>query len=162
MAKVIAICGKICAGKTYYANTLKIKENAVILSCDEVTSLLFDNDLGDGHDQMVGRIMTYLLNKSIDIIKTGVNVILDWGFWTSIERQKVKTFFKSNDIVCEFHYIDIDDHSWEENIKKRNAKIQAGQGGFDFYFDEELRKKLLSRWQTPTKKEIDVWYKVKR
>lgn len=77
MAKVIAICGKICAGKSYYANKLKEKENAVILSCDEVTSLLFDNDLGESHDKMVARIMTYLLHKAVDITKTGSNVILD-------------------------------------------------------------------------------------
>ena len=32
MAKVIAICGKICSGKTYYANKIKGKENAVVLS----------------------------------------------------------------------------------------------------------------------------------
>ena len=37
MAKIIAICGKICSGKTYYAQSLKDKENAVILSCDELT-----------------------------------------------------------------------------------------------------------------------------
>ena len=26
MAKIIAICGKICCGKTYYANQIKEKE----------------------------------------------------------------------------------------------------------------------------------------
>lgn len=31
MAKVIAICGKICCRKTYYAKLLAEKENAVIL-----------------------------------------------------------------------------------------------------------------------------------
>ena len=31
MAKIIAICGKICCGKTYYANQIKEKEKAVIL-----------------------------------------------------------------------------------------------------------------------------------
>lgn len=44
MAKVIAICGKICSGKTYYANNLKIKENAVILSTDEATFDLVNNE----------------------------------------------------------------------------------------------------------------------
>ncbi len=37
MAKIIAICGKICCGKTYYANQIKEKEKAIILSCDELT-----------------------------------------------------------------------------------------------------------------------------
>lgn len=56
MAKIIAICGKICCGKTYYANQIKEKEKAVILSCDELTKDLFDNDLGEKHDEMALRI----------------------------------------------------------------------------------------------------------
>lgn len=47
MAKVIAICGKICSGKTYYANQMKDKENAVILSTDEATYDLIDNKQGE-------------------------------------------------------------------------------------------------------------------
>ena len=35
MGKVIAICGKIASGKTYYANQIKEKENAIILNTDE-------------------------------------------------------------------------------------------------------------------------------
>lgn len=31
MSKIIAICGKICCGKSYYAKQIKEKENAVIL-----------------------------------------------------------------------------------------------------------------------------------
>ena len=31
MTKLIAICGKICSGKSYYSKVLKEKENAVIL-----------------------------------------------------------------------------------------------------------------------------------
>ena len=32
MAKLIAICGKVCSGKSYYAKNLREKENAVNLS----------------------------------------------------------------------------------------------------------------------------------
>lgn len=46
MAKVIAICGKICSGKSYYANKIKDKLNAVILSTDEATFDLIDNEQG--------------------------------------------------------------------------------------------------------------------
>ena len=60
--KVIMICGKICSGKTFYANTIKSELNAVILSCDEVTSILFDNNLGEKHDEMAKRIRIYLFN----------------------------------------------------------------------------------------------------
>ena len=98
MAKVIAICGKICSGKTYYANQIKSRENAVILSCDEITKILFDNNLGDTHDEMSERIWVYLLKKTEDIIFAGCNVILDWGFWSSKDRQYINKYFLKNKI----------------------------------------------------------------
>ena len=87
MTKVMAICGKICSGKSYYSKKIKEKENAVILSCDELTKILFDNNLGDKHDEMSKRIWEYLLTKAVDIVKTDTNVILDWGFWVGEDRK---------------------------------------------------------------------------
>ena len=47
MGKVYLICGKICSGKSYYAKSLKEKYNAVILSTDEVTYDLINNEQGE-------------------------------------------------------------------------------------------------------------------
>ena len=162
MAKIIAICGKICCGKSYYANQIKDKENAVILSCDELTKILFDNNLGDKHDEMSKRIWNYLLQKAVDIVNTNTNVILDWGFWSKQDRQFISDYFKSRKIICEWHYIDIDYNSWNKNIEERNKRILEGKGGSDYYLDAGLMKKLLSMWQEPSKEEIDIWYLLKR
>ena len=161
MAKLIAICGKICCGKSYYANILKQKENAVVLSCDEITSAIFDNNLGDNHDIITGRIKDYLLKKSVEILQTNTNVIFDWGFWNSEERKRIKDYFKALSLDCEFHFLDIDDESWQINIKERNERVLSGSSK-DYYLDEGLLAKLLSLWQQPTKQEIDVWICWKR
>lgn len=157
MAKIIAICGKICSGKTYYANQLKEKENAVILSCDEVTKALFDNSLGEEHDAMTLRIRSYLQNKSLEFVFAGCNVILDWGFWTRASREQLAAFYKAQNISCEWHYMDVGDEIWQKNIYERNRRISEGNGGSDYYLDEGLMNKLLSKWDAPKKEEIDVW-----
>ena len=162
MAKLIAICGKICSGKSYYAKQLKEKENAVVLSCDEVTNILFDNDLGDKHDEMSKRIWNYLLKKSEDIIKTNTNVILDWGFWAKKDRQFITDYFNIKNISCEWHYVDVDKETWQKNISERNERVLSGIGGSDFYLDEGLMVKLESKWEVPSKEEIDVWFILKR
>ena len=162
MAKLIAICGKICSGKSYYAKQLKEKENAVILSCDELTHVLFDNNLGDKHDEMSKRIWEYLQTKAVDIVKTNTNVILDWGFWVKEDRKCISNYFKSKNIQCEWHYIDVNNETWQKNISERNARVLAGNGGSNYYLDEGLMKKLQSKWEEPTKEEIDVWYKLER
>lgn len=162
MSKLIAICGKVCSGKSYYAATLREKENAVILSCDDVTMTLFDNDLGDNHDVMVKKIMTHLKDVSIKIINTNTNVILDWGFWSKKDREELTEFYKKNNIPIEWHYICVDDETWNKNIKERNKRVEEGNGGSDFHVGEGLRKKVLSRWDEPKKEEIDIWIDLKR
>ena len=47
MGKVFLICGKICIGKSLYAKALREKYNAVILSTDEVTKDLINNEHGE-------------------------------------------------------------------------------------------------------------------
>ena len=162
MAKLIAICGKVCSGKSYYASNLKSKENAVILSCDDVTMTLFDNDLGDNHDVMVKKIMTHLKDVSLKIIATGTNVILDWGFWSKKDREELTEYYKNNDVPIELHYICVDDQTWEKNIEERNKRVEEGNGGSDFHVGEGLKNKVLSRWIEPTKEEIDIWINLER
>lgn len=162
MNKVILICGKICSGKSYYANQLKSKENAVILGTDEVTYDLFKNNLGDKHDKMGIRINRYLMKKAVEIVKAGCSVILDWGFWRSKQRKEVTEYFNANNINVEWHYIDVDDNTYQKNIEERNRKVLNGEGGSDFFVDEGLLNKVLAQFEKPDKNEIDIWYNNER
>lgn len=162
MAKVIAICGKICSGKSYYAAQLKEKEQAVILSCDELTKDLFDNDLGERHDEMALRIWYYFKKKSVELVNAGCTVILDWGFWSCENRRNLSDFYREQNILCEWHYVDVDDETWQRNIEERNLRVLSGEGGSDYYLDEGLMGKLQSMWEEPSSEEIDVWYRLVR
>ena len=162
MGKVILICGKIASGKTYYANQIKEQKNAVILNTDELTYAMFDNEQGEKYMELAERANQYLMKKAIDIVRVGCNVILDWGFWISYNRRYMNEYFKNENIDVEWHYMDVDDYTWEENIKERNKKINDGLNKYDFYIDEGLRQELIENWETPTKEEIDVWHVVRR
>ena len=50
MAKVYLICGKICSGKTTYAEKLCAENDAVLLSVDEMTLTVFGQNCGEKHD----------------------------------------------------------------------------------------------------------------
>ena len=157
MAKVYLICGKICSGKTRYAERLRKVFPAVILSTDEVTYDLTDNAQGDGYNAFALRVNGYLRKKAVEIVQAGANVILDWGFWTRAERQEISDYFRILGVAYEWHYIDVSNEQWEKNIAERNRRISSGRGGSDFYVDESLRNKVLSKFEVPDRKEIDVW-----
>ena len=156
MSKIIAICGKICCGKSYYAKQIKEKENAVVLSTDEATYDLIDNEQGELYDVFAERVNKYLMKKAVEIVKAGCNVILDWGFWTRAERQETTKYFNQFGIDVEWHYVDIEQSRWKQLIEERNNKIKNGNGGSNFYVDEGLMEKLLSKFEEPTRDEINV------
>ena len=122
MAKAILICGKICSGKTWYANRLRDKNNAVILSTDEVTYDLIDNEQGAFYDRFAKRVNLYLRKKAAEIVHAGTDVILDWGFWTRESRREMCAFLSAQGVAYEWHYIDIADENWEKNIAERNSR----------------------------------------
>lgn len=162
MAKVIAICGRIASGKSWYAREMKESEPAVILSTDEVTWDLFDNEQGEGYDRLAARVNAYLMKKAAEIAQAGATVILDWGFWRRVQRAETTAYFRARGVPIEWHYVDVSEADWARNIAERNARIAAGEGGSDFYVDEGLKQKLLSFWETPDREEIDVWVDFRR
>ena len=159
MEKIFLICGKICSGKTYYSKRLSKRENAVILSCDEIAFDLSLNTIEDSgkHDKMMERIKKYFYKKAVEIAIHGANVILEFGFWEKKERENVSEYFKERNISCQWHFIDISDEDWKKNIEKRNQLIRENKINA-YFLDEGLLRKLLSRFEKPTKDEIDVWF----
>lgn len=154
---VYMICGKICAGKTTYARSLAKARKAVILSTDEITLALFGQHLGDRHDEVVARVQKYLLEKSLELLGDGVDVILDWGFWTRASRQSVRDFYHSRGVGFEFHYIDVSYDTWTANITKRNREVADGKTSA-YYIDDNLARKFEGLFEVPERSEIDVWY----
>ncbi len=158
MAKVILICGKICSGKTYYAQTLLQTGNIVRLSNDELMAALFHPRENDFHEMVIHKMHAYFIKKTIEIAKCGTDVLLDWGFWSKESRDNATKIFTDNGLQVEWHYIDIDDKKWERNIESRNKAVLEGKTT-DYYVDEGLKKKLLSFFEEPSRDEIDIWYK---
>lgn len=158
MAKAILICGKICSGKSTYAGRLRLQlqHRAVLLSVDEVMLALFGQHAGEQHDTYAARVQGYLLNQSLGMIAAGIDVILDWGFWTGESRRFARAFYADRGIPCEFHCINIREESWQMRLKKRNAAVLSGQS--DAYLvDANLAAKFAARFEMPGRDEIDIW-----
>ena len=156
MAKVILICGKICSGKTRYAKYFLKTNSAVSLSVDEIMIALFGTDVGTNHDLFVQKTQDYLYKKAVEIIESGIDVILDWGFWTQQDRTAATVFFKEHDIIFEWHYMDVSDEILCKNLRKRNREIVENQILF-YYFDDSTAKRFWNMFEPPEKSEIDVW-----
>ncbi len=156
MAKAFLICGKICCGKSTYAKRLCTDYNAVLLSVDEIMLAVFGPYAGDKHDEYTERIQNYLFQKSVEIIKSGINVILDWGFWSRCKRSAAREFYTVRDIECEFYYMDISNEVWKERIAHRNELVLKGENAA-YIVDKNLMSKLAILFEPPSESEIDIW-----
>ena len=162
MAKVILVCGKICSGKSYYSKLIKDQLNAVIISPDEATYELINNEQGEFYDIFSERLNKYLTRKVAEIVKAGSNVIYERGLWSRKDRIQIREYYNNLGVENEIHYVYVDDETWKQNIQERNNRVQSGETTSDFYLDEGLMLKLESLWEEPTKAEYDVLYKVDR
>lgn len=161
MSDIILICGMICSGKSHYARKLAKERNAVILSCDEISADIFHHAEGEKFDAVAADIKRYLHKISARIAGTGGSVILDWGFWTRAERQEVSEYYAALGISFEWHYVDITEQERHRNIELRNKAVAAGETS-DFFVDDRLSEKLLSRFEIPGFEEMDYWIGFKR
>lgn len=150
------ICGRLCSGKTTYARRLIDEGNAVLLSIDEVMLAMFGQHCGDMHDEYAARAERYLLKKSLEVIAAGADVILDWGFWQSGQRRRVKEFYSARNVESRLHMLDVDDETWRRRIEMRNAAVASGETGA-YYVDENLAEKFFRMFVMPAREEIDVW-----
>lgn len=155
MARAILICGKICSGKSTYARELCAAQNAVLMSVDELMLALFEPHLGNMHDEYARRSQSYLLHQSLQIIKAGIDVVLDWGFWTRESRSAVQRFLSAHGVEWELHYLEVCDQTWQSRIQRRNADVLAGASQA-YYVDDNLMNKFRAQFEAPDSSEPDV------
>ena len=125
MAKAILIIGKICVGKTTYARQLAARGPAVILSVDDFMLPLFGQHC-ERIEEKLSAAQDCLLQQAAAITGAGLDVILDWGFWSRADRAKTAAFFRERGIPVQWHYLAIPEESWRERIAMRNREVQAG------------------------------------
>lgn len=68
---------KICSGKSYFSKQLKNSLNAVIISPDEATYELINNEQGEFYNVFSERLNKYLTRKVGEIAKAGANAFAE-------------------------------------------------------------------------------------
>ncbi len=156
MAKVFLICGKICSGKTVYAKRLCREKGAALLSVDEIMLALFGQYAGERHDEYTEKVQKYLFQKSVELVRNHISVVLDWGFWTREGRSAARQFYERQGIDAEFHGIRISGALWQKRVEQRNRAVAAGEAEA-YLIDENLAAKFEKLFEEPEDGEIDVW-----
>jgi len=157
LTKIILICGKLCSGKSIYAEKLK-NNHSVILSTDKLMRDVFAHERCLEHFSKLARAQSYLYDLAECLLDVGVDVVLDFGFWKQSDRAFAKSRFSAKGHNVELHFTDVDDATRAQWIKARNELIDNGQS-LEYYISEEAFHRLDPMFEYPDPQEVDVYVK---
>lgn len=155
MAKVILLCGKLCAGKTTYARQLARSGRAVFLSTDPLMARLYAGPCGEEYHAALAKTQAYLLGVAADIAAAGVDVVFEGAAWLRADRLKATAFFRARGVASEWHLIEVPAETQNARIEARNREIRAGKSDAT-YVDEALFRRCEENYEPPLPGEMDV------
>lgn len=147
MATVHLMVGLPCSGKTTLARTLEQTCAALRLTPDEWQARLFGNDVHDpAHDARHTQIEALLWEVAQRALVLGINVILDFGFWSRDEREAYRARAHALGARSELHVLAVSEEVLFRRLAQRNAHPSAG----DVVIPDAMLREWIALFQAPT------------
>lgn len=152
MATLILICGLPGSGKTTLAKQLERDRRALRRSPDEWMAPLLGESLDqaalDSHREPVKFVQWSIAARAL-----GVNVVLDWGFWSRRERDTFRAQAEELGARAELHFLEASLAELWPRLDRRNRELLPGTLA--------VTKDDLERWtscfEPPSAGELEEW-----
>lgn len=148
--RLIVITGLPGSGKTTLATELAMSMRACRM-CPDDWMMASGIDLWDSAAR--SRIETFQLSLSIDLLRAGSNVVIEWGTWARVERDALRDAARSIGAPVELRYLDADADELWRRIVDRDLEGRWGS--------RSIRRHELDEWrrtfQPPTDDELATY-----
>ena len=115
------LVGLPCSGKSAFAVKLASSTGAYRLTPDEWQIRLFGNDTTDpDHDHRHSQIEDIMWDIAGELVIRGLDVIMDFGFWTAEEREQVARRVVSLGAEPAWYYLDTPTATIRARLVERN------------------------------------------
>ena len=127
MATLHFIAGRAGAGKTTFARQLGRELPAVVICEDAWVCKLADPITSfDDFLKATSRLRSALEPHIVELLRLGMNVVLDFAGNTPASRQWVRSLFESAPADHVLHYLTADEATCRERVRKRNVTRPEG------------------------------------
>jgi predicted kinase len=145
------ICGLPCSGKTTAARALEAEQPALRLTPDEWIQQLYGARVSgaalDGARDPVERVLWQLAER---VLLLGVDVILDFGFWSRAEREEFRRRAAGLGARSELHFMDVPEEELLRRLEARNSDLPSGA----FRIDRAQLLTWLTLFEPPGRGEL--------
>jgi predicted kinase len=117
-ARLILTCGLPCAGKTTLATQLAAERRALRLTKDDWLWALGSTPWDEPAREKVEHELWRLAQE---VLGLGLSVVLDFGLWTRVERDELRSAARSLGVGVELHYLDVPANELWRRINARNS-----------------------------------------
>lgn len=153
MSTLHLIVGLPCSGKTTLARELEHCLPGMRLTPDEWHMTLFGDDLNHpDHNQRHASIEAMLWRQAERLLQLGMDVILDFGFWTRSERDDFRQRARRAGVKVRVHFLDLP----LETLLARLAQRNAARNGHCFRIDEAQLRQWSDLFQPPDAAELEI------
>jgi len=131
------MCGKIASGKSTLANALKTQQAAILLTEDHWLSRLYPDQIHSVADYVTlsRRLRDVVGPLVIDMLKAGINVVLDFPANTPADRHWLRSLADTAQASHSLHFIDVDDETCRARLHLRNKRGEHDFAATDAEFD---------------------------
>jgi hypothetical protein len=156
MATLHMICGLPCSGKTTLARELERDLNAVRLTPDEWAMRMMGERLPakglplSELQKIRDPIESLLWDLAVRLLGLGVDVIIDFGFWTREDRERFRVGAAAIGARSELHYLDVPEEELLRRLEARNADLPAGT----FWIDPAWMREWFGWFEAPVAEEL--------
>ncbi|WP_338475029.1 ATP-binding protein [Pseudomonas khavaziana] len=131
------LCGKIASGKSTLAKTLAAEHRAIVLSEDHWLASLYPGEIQAIADYLrcAQRVRGVLGPLVVNLLETGVNVVLDFPANTLANREWLLGLAQTANVPHRLHYLELDDATCRARLHARNAQGEHDFAATDAEFD---------------------------
>lgn len=153
MATLHLMIGLPCSGKTTFAKQLEEDLNAIRFTPDEWQLQLFGQDAEHPeHDKRHSTIEEIQWGMAAKLLYKDVDVILDFGLWSRVERDEFRARAHTLNAKTQLHFLNVPHETLFERLEKRNKQVRVSNESF--YIPPDMLKEWLPLFEAPNDEEL--------
>ena len=142
------ICGLPGSGKSTLANKLERELPALRLAPDVWIKKLNEDGHNGGKRKLIESLQCEVALKAL---RLGVDVVLENGFWSKLERQQYRELARAECAKTKLYYLDVTVEELKRRLAQRNANLPSDA----FYIDPEKLDRFALEFEVPTNEELN-------